>query len=229
MRRKPVPLLPLDDGPKLAGLKPLLVTEAAPGKDGPGWVHEIKYDGFRTLAEWGGGQCRLKSRNGADATTWFAEVAQSLATFGRTRCVVDGEVCVLDEYGRSDFDRLMTRALVKGYRPGMDTVVYCIFDLLVLDGKSVMELPLLERQRMLEALLAAKPSFTLRVQGIEEQGQWLYDRAVALGLEGIVSKRVDSTYRPGERCRHWVKRKRPNATPAQRFRRGPLKNLSPSE
>ena len=132
---------------------------------------------------------------------------------------------MLDEYGRSDFDRLRARAKTRMHKPGADTVVYCVFDLLVAEGKSTRQLPLARRKALLSKVFESKPDFTVFVQHVESEGVWLYDHAKALGLERIVSKRTDSLYMPGERSRDWVKRKRPGATPAQRFNRGPNKPL----
>lgn len=202
----------------------MLATQSGRVIDGPEWLHEIKYDGFRLLAQWDAGDVRLQSKSGADATSWFPEVAKSLATMPRGRGVTDGEVCVLDEFGRPDFDRLMRRARQRGHRPGSDTVVYCVFDVLAVEGRSTMALPLLERKQLLRELFESKPPFTLVVQDVD-QGDWLFAQAEALGLEGVVSKRVSSLYVPGVRTLDWVKRKRPGATPAQRFARGPNKAL----
>src|SRR5690349_4280843 len=88
----------------------MLLEERPLNLDEPGWNYELKYDGYRTLAEFGQGSCRLKTRKGADATKWFPEVTDSLAEIPGGPYITDGEVCVLDEYGRSDFDALQDRA-----------------------------------------------------------------------------------------------------------------------
>lgn len=199
----------------------MLLGEARPFSD-PDWLFEIKHDGYRVLAEWDGASVYLQSRNGADATAWFPEVATTLAGLGGGRHVVDGEMCVLDDIGRSDFNRLHARARMRGWRPGADPVVFCVFDVLVQAGQSVMGLPLTERKRRLAKLFADKPPSTLVVSDFEGEGRLLYDQAVQLKLEGIVAKRKDSLYVPGQRTADWLKIKRPGATPAQRFQREPF-------
>ena len=89
-----------------ATLSPMLLDERPLNLDEPGWIYELKYDGYRILAEFGDESCRLKTRNGADASKWLPEVCQGLAEIPGGPYITDGEVCVLDEYGRSDFDAL---------------------------------------------------------------------------------------------------------------------------
>ncbi|WP_310733649.1 ATP-dependent DNA ligase, partial [Aquincola tertiaricarbonis] len=188
----------------------------------PDWLYEIKYDGYRMLAEWDGGTVRLQSRNGTDATRWFPEVVASLACLRGGRCIVDGEVCVLDDLGRSDFNKLHARAKRRGYRAGDDVTVFCVFDLLVQDGKSMMQLPLVERKKRLAKVLAGEMPCVLPVGHFDEVGQDLYRQAVQLKLEGIVAKRMASPYVPGARSSDWLKIKRPGGTPAERFKRSVL-------
>ncbi|MDR6539785.1 hypothetical protein [Variovorax soli] len=202
-------------------LRPMLVDERPFDLVALGWLFEIKYDGYRCLAEFGGGAAFLRSKNGSDMTKWFPEVADALARVENGPHVTDGEIVVLDDIGRSDFDRLQTRALRRRLLPGADWVVYCAFDVLVLDGEPVMALPLVERKALLVPLLAEAGS-VLPVGHFEGDGRTLFDHAVLpLKLEGLVAKRLTSTYQPGVRSSDWVKVKRENAIPAQRFKRGP--------
>ena len=118
--------------PSLEQLRPMeLGTRKLPFTD-PAWGFEVKYDGYRMLAEVDAGRVRLQTRNGADATAWFPEIARPLAGMPAGRHIVDGEVCVLDGIGRSDFDRLQDRARLRRYRPGADLVAFCVFDVLSL-------------------------------------------------------------------------------------------------
>lgn len=207
-------------GPSLSEVKPMLLSEPRRDLSGDDWLWELKYDGYRLLAEWENTSVALKSRNGANATGWFPEIGEGLATLGHGRCIVDGEVCVLDDIGRPDFDRLHARAQMRKYRPGADMVVYCVFDLLVLEGRSVIHLSLLERKALLAQVWQPAPPCTLYVQHVEaEQGAWLYEQALALKLEGLVAKKCRSVYLPGQRTSDWVKRKRPGAIPPSRFSR----------
>jgi len=160
----------------------------------------VKYDGFRLLAGVDAGGVELKTRNGANATRWFPEISSSLADLRTGRHVLDGELCVLDEIGRSDFERLQARASMRGYRAGCDPVAYCVFDLLVLDGQDLRALPLHTRKAQLERLLRKRLPSVLRVTEVQgDEGTWLYQRMVELETEGIVSKRLDSVYLSGQR------------------------------
>lgn len=183
----------------------------------PDWLYEIKYDGYRMLAQFGRGPVQLKTRKGVNCTNWFPEVCRALAEYSGGPYVVDGEVCVLDDLGRSDFDRLQDRARRQCHYPDCDPVVYCMFDLLVA-GTSLMEIPLALRKSLLASLFTPKPTHDLLVvESVPEVGLELYAAAVQLQLEGLCAKRCDSLYLPGERTEHWRKLKRPGAIPHERF------------
>lgn len=203
----------------MADLPPMLLSELPRPFSDPAWTYELKFDGYRLMAEVDAGRCVLKSRNGANATTWFPEVAAGLAKLPGGPHVLDGEACVLDELGRSDFDRLHARARRRRNWPGADPVVFCAFDALVIGGRDIMGRPLAARKAALKRLLASRPPSVLYVSGIDGDGEGLYAQAVALRLEGIVAKRLASVYRPGVRSEDWVKVKRPGAVPPQRFDR----------
>lgn len=116
------------------------------------WLAEVKYDGYRVLAEFESGRAALRTHGGADCTKWFPEVAAGLAgAAAGGPHIVDGEVCVLDDIGRSDFDALHARALRRRRVAGDSLAVYCIFDLLARNGRNVMELPLRQRKKLLRA------------------------------------------------------------------------------
>lgn len=157
----------------------------------------------------------LKSRNGADATRWFPEVVRAFFDLP-PGCILDGEVAVLDELGRSDFDRLHARAGRRGWYAGADLVAYCVFDLLAFNGKDLRGQPIEQRKRRLRQVLADPRPGLLFVDWVDN-GAALYQAALALHLEGIVGKRAASLY-VGERSTDWVKIKRPGAIPPERFR-----------
>nr|WP_183292001.1 hypothetical protein [Cupriavidus alkaliphilus] len=194
----------------------MLLCERRTIPRGLGWHFEIKYDGYRLLATTGGAH-QLKSRNGANATTWFPELVESLATL-LAGYIMDSEVCVLDDIGKSDFERLHKRARRKGWYRGADAVAYCVFDLLVGKKKDLRGQPIERRKAALQKLLGGLPPGMLYVADVDD-GEWLYRHALALGLEGVVGKRAGSVYRSGERSRDWVKVKRPGAVPLDRFKR----------
>jgi bifunctional non-homologous end joining protein LigD len=188
----------------------------------PGWLYELKFDGYRLMAGVNCGEVRLATRNGADATKWFPEVAEGLATLLGGPHVLDGEVCVLDEWGRSDFARLQDRAHRRRWYEGCDSVVFCAFDLLARDGRSLIGLPVENRKAQLQKLLTPAPAGVLYVGHFDaEHGRELFEHAKELKLEGLVAKRLGSLYMPGKRSPDWVKCKVPGAVPPERFKQRP--------
>lgn len=178
-----------------------LATLAAKAPVGTGWVHEIKLDGYRILAEVSGGKAVLRSRRGNDWTRRFRAAASALEALPARTALLDGEIVLFDEKGRSDFQRLQN-ALGEG---GADRAVYCAFDLLFLDGRDLRDLPLKDRKAALKTLLE-KASPRLRyVEHIAGTGaDEVLKQACALGLEGIICKREDAPYRSG-RTDDWLK------------------------
>lgn len=192
----------------------------APPFGQPGWLYELKFDGYRLVAGVNGGVVRLATRNGADATKWFPEIVQGLATISDGPHIIDGEVCVLDGFGRSDFARLQDRAHHRRWYEGCDPVVFCAFDLLARDGHSLISLPIEARKAQLgELLTPARPSVLYVGHFDAEHGRELFEHAKELKLEGLVAKRLGSLYTPGERSPDWVKCKVPGAVPPERFKR----------
>jgi bifunctional non-homologous end joining protein LigD len=178
--------------------RPMLATLAEKLPTGDDWVYEVKWDGYRALGYVRGGEPRLVSRNGNDLTQRFPDVAKALAKAARSpACVVDGEVCALDEQGRPSFS-----AMQQG-KPGTP-IVYEVFDVLEVDGVPILDLTLVERRERLEALLDKRHK-TVQVSGFFDEGQALYDAAVEQGLEGVMAKRRDSHYLEGKRTRDWLK------------------------
>lgn len=210
----------LAPGQLVSKLRPMLLdTRKHSAFSSPEWSYEIKYDGWRMLAEFGSGEVALRTRGGIDASRWFPEVCEALSGYKGGPHVVDGEVCVLDELGRSDFERLQRRGIRKCWFKGCDAVAFCIFDLLIRNGRSVMEQPLEERKAMLHRLFSPKPAQTLLVvDAIPERGEELFRMAVELELEGLVAKKHGSTYQPGVRTHDWRKLRRVGAIPPERFR-----------
>jgi bifunctional non-homologous end joining protein LigD len=204
----------------LSNIDPMLLVDGRlPVVDDPGFTYELKYDGYRLLCSVDDGAVALKTRNGANSTSWFPELVRSLSTLPGGTHVLDGEVCVLDDIGRANFDLMHTRAMARRWRPGLEPVVYCVFDCLVYQSVDVRSKPLRERKALLESLLRKPMPSTLLVSGVQE-GAWLFQQANALLIEGIVAKELDSPYLSGQRSPHWLKIKRKGAIPAQRFRRG---------
>jgi bifunctional non-homologous end joining protein LigD len=177
---------------------PMLATLADQVPRGAGWTFEVKWDGYRALAYLQGGDASLVSRNGNDLTARFQSVAKEVVNAVKTPdCVLDGEVCALDEQGRASFS-----AMQQG-KPGTP-IVYYVFDVLEVEGEPVIDLPLVERRKRLEQLLD-KRKRTVRLSEGFDDGQALYQAAKQQGLEGIMAKRLDSRYLPGKRTRDWLK------------------------
>jgi bifunctional non-homologous end joining protein LigD len=179
--------------------QPMLATLADDVPGGRGWLFEVKWDGYRALARLVAGEgVALASRRGNDLTERFRSVASALPRAVRSPdCVLDGEVCALDERGRSSFS-----AMQQG-KQGTPIVFY-VFDVLELEGKPLLDLPLTERRKRLDALLDRR-NRTIRLSETFEDGKALYRAAEEQGLEGIMAKRADSRYLPGRRSRDWLK------------------------
>ena len=175
---------------------PMLATLADDVPTGPGWLYEVKWDGYRALAYVSGGDATLKSRRGNDLTERFADVARALERAIRTPdCVLDGEVCALDEHGRSSFSVM---------QQGSGPLVYYVFDVLEVDGEPVLDLPLDERRGRLAKLLDGRVK-AIRLSEAFDDGEALYEAAKAQELEGIVAKKAASRYQAGRRTRDWLK------------------------
>jgi bifunctional non-homologous end joining protein LigD len=177
---------------------PMLATLDQNVPKGSGWVFEVKWDGYRALAYVSQSEVKLVSRKGNDLTERFATVAKEVAKAVKTpACVLDGEVCALDEQGRSSFS-----AMQQG-KPGTP-LVYYVFDLLELEGEPLVDLPLLERRKRLERLLDRRNK-TVRLSESFDDGEALFEAAKQQNLEGIMAKRADSRYAVGRRTRDWLK------------------------
>lgn len=200
----------------LSTIKPMLARRSNSLPRGGGWHYSLKFDGYRLLASTG--DARLQLRGGGDATSWFPELVASLAPLP-SGCILDGEVVVLDEIGRSDFERLHRRAIHRGWHEGADAVVYCAFDLLVDRGKDIRNKPIEQRQAKLDALLADITRGVLFVSSVDD-GEWLWQQVLALNLEGVVAKRAGSVYRAGLSS-DWLKIKIPGIHQHGAFKRAP--------
>ncbi len=181
---------------------------ATPGTDvpvGAGWSHEVKWDGMRILAETRDGRIRLTSRNDNDVTAAWPDVAVSPC--GERDLLVDGEVIALNDSGIPDFRVLQERMHVRRATSvarlvATVPVTFMVFDLLRLDGRDLTDEPLAQRRVLLTGLLADTP---WQVPPAYDDGVMLWDATRHQGLEGIVSKRLDSRYVFGQRSAHWRK------------------------
>jgi bifunctional non-homologous end joining protein LigD len=170
---------------------------------GPGWIHEIKHDGFRIIAQRDADSVRLITRNGHDFSGRFPLIMTALAALPAQSCVLDGEAIACDERGLSVFEMIK-------WRRHDNAVTLCAFDLLELDGEDLRREPIEVRKATLKGLLRrARPGIAFN-RHFEDDGAIVYEQACALGCEGIVSKRLGSPYRPG-RSDCWIKVKNPTA------------------
>jgi bifunctional non-homologous end joining protein LigD len=202
---------PTDPGrdPMPERVLPMLARAGTLPPDPDNWSFEVKWDGVRAIAYVQPGRLRLESRNLRDITDTYPEVRGLLLQLGMRDAVFDGEIVAFDEDGRPNFGRLQHRMHVSSpaavRRLAASTpVVYAIFDLLYLDGHSLMGLPYSERRRRLDAL--GNGGAAWRVPAAHEgAGARLLEATRLQGLEGIVAKRLDSAYESGRRTGAWIK------------------------
>ena len=180
---------------RYAPMSATLVKEVPRGDE---WLFEVKWDGYRAISYVAGSEVEMRSRRGNDFTEKFERVAKEIPKALKTPdCVLDGEVCALDEAGRASFSEMQQ---LKPSTP----LVYYVFDLLEVDGKPVVDLPVEERRSRLEKLLDRR-NRTVRLSEFFDDGVALYGAAKEQGLEGIVAKRAGSAYAVGKRTRDWLK------------------------
>ncbi|MCW1912976.1 DNA ligase D [Luteolibacter sp. GHJ8] len=171
-------------------------------------VHELKFDGYRLIVVKHRGQLTVYTRNGHDWTDKFRPLAKHLTAVSKKDFILDGEAVVWDEKGRSNFGDL--QAALKG-RP--NEISFVAFDLLHFDGFNLRDLPLAERQKRLAEVVGEEGTVKRSTTWSPEMGADLYRQACKLGLEGIITKKLSGTYKPGDR-RDWTKSK---CRPRQEF------------
>ena len=190
-------------------MAPMLATLAGAPFSDPDWCFEPKLDGVRTIALIRGGEAKLLSRRGLDATKQYPSLAAELAQQPASELALDGEIVALDSRGVPSFELLqqrinLTRETDIRHAETEVPVLYYVFDLLHADGYDLRAVPLDERKELLARVLAPTDRVLL-VEDIDESGEIAYRAAVEVGLEGLVAKRRDSTYEPGQRSRAWLK------------------------
>ena len=176
---------------------------------GDGWAYEIKWDGMRVVTEVDPAGVRAWSTTGRQVEVAYPELAPLADALAPLAATLDGEVVALDDAGRPSFERLQQRMHVSSAseaarRAAEQPVAYMVFDLLRLDGHDLTGLPWHERRRLLDRLAEDLPR-GVDVAPVYEDGPALLAAADERGLEGVVAKRRDAPYTPGERTRRWVK------------------------
>ncbi len=172
-------------------------------KDDSNWLYEVKYDGYRILAIIENNNVKLITRNHLDITDKFNEIANSLKILSQGKSMIlDGEIVIFDKNGKSSFQELQNYIKKKNN----ESLSYMIFDLLSYDGIDLRETPLIERKKKLETILSNPPIGIHYCQHILNKGKQFYKEAKKLDLEGIIGKKIDSTY-TGGRNGDWIKLK----------------------
>lgn len=182
-------------------VRPMLATLVDNPFDRDGWLFEVKWDGYRALAEIHGGNVRLYSRNGKPLNQRFPPIVESLQQLP-FNALFDGEVVIVDENGRADFQFLQNYM-----NTGQGNLVYYVFDILHFRGHNLMGLPLRRRKAVLSQVIPLDPPLPhIRLSGhVENNGVSLFNAVTENNIEGIVAKDGASPYRPGDRGREWLK------------------------
>jgi bifunctional non-homologous end joining protein LigD len=191
-------------GGQAAFIEPMKCKLSHALPEGKEWVYEIKFDGVRALAIKKGREVSLISRNQKNLNSRYPQVADAIRKLECDQIVLDGEVVALDQSGRSSF-QLLQRINNPGANSG--NLFYYAFDLLRLDGKDITGLPLTRRKALLEVTLKSA-SDCIRLSGLLPGGpKMISGELQGLGLEGIIAKKRNSIYEPGQRSGAWVKYK----------------------
>lgn len=186
--------------PVLRPMEPVALEEPF---DDPAWVYQVKWDGIRLVTYMENGRTVLRTRLGRDCTAVYPELADSLPVRGRS-AVLDGEVIALDERGRPGFPHILRRHLAGPAIGGPAAPLqYVVFDLVYLDGAWLSDLPLIERQNLLQKTVPG--SDLVQICDNHPSGRELYAATARLGLEGIVAKEKYGTYHWGRKHRTWRK------------------------
>ncbi|HET6817452.1 MAG TPA: non-homologous end-joining DNA ligase [Mycobacteriales bacterium] len=207
---------PEDFTPMPTLIKPMLAVlrDDVPADDDK-WAYEFKWDGVRATVYIEGGRPRVLSRNDRDVTSSYPELRALAASLSARQVVLDGEIVAMDEQGRPSFGALQSRMHVTNaaqVRRLVDTtpVTYLVFDVLYLDGRSLLDVPYVERREILESLQLSGPSWQtpphFRGGGARDHvGKAVFAASREQGLEGIIAKRLDARYFAGKRSDCWLK------------------------
>ena len=185
--------------------KPQLATLVDDVPAGNGWMHEIKFDGYRAMIAANGSVVRVYTRNGKDWTDKFGPLVDALVALDLPACLVDGEIVATDAKGNPDFSTL--QAVLKRGRGSQgkdDALQFHAFDLLELAGEDLKALPNIERKERLEALLTTAQPPIFVADHVIGAGERLFNTMCAASQEGIISKKMDAPYRHA-RSKAWVK------------------------
>lgn len=184
------------EAPRL--IKPMLATKAPEIFNKANWIYELKWDGYRALANIHNGKVDLYSRNGISFKVKFKELYEQLKLIPHD-VILDGEIVALDEDGKPVFQKL------QNYRNDPSGELrYYVFDLLYLNGHNIMDLPLTERKSLLPQVIEDIPQ-VYYCDHVESMAKAFFEQAVEMGMEGVIAKKADSKYSPGARSDKWLK------------------------
>lgn len=179
-------------------IKPMLATKAPEIFNKANWIYELKWDGYRALANIQEGKVDFYSRNGISFKNKFGAIYQNLRTIPHD-VILDGEVVVLNEEGKPQFQKLQNYQ-----NDPSGELRYYVFDLLFLNGHNIMHLPLLQRKSLIPEIVEDIPQ-VYYCDHVESMGENFFEQAVAAGMEGVIAKQADSQYIPGSRSDKWLK------------------------
>jgi bifunctional non-homologous end joining protein LigD len=184
-----------EEAPYPASISPMLATLVKEPFDNPEWVYEVKWDGFRILAHIQKGAVKLLSRSGQNYTKNYLPIVEAFSKW-KHDAVIDGELVLIDEKGKPNFDELQRYS-------GTYPLIFYAFDLLWIDGKSLLHLSLLERKKILSNVLPDSDS--IKFSDHFDDGLALFEKMKEMEMEGIIAKKKESIYRPGVRSNDWLK------------------------
>jgi bifunctional non-homologous end joining protein LigD len=179
-------------------VKPMLASLTGKAFSKSNWIYELKLDGYRVIAGKAKEKAELFSRRGNDYSKKYHLIADEVSQLN-ARFVLDGEVCYMDKNKNADFQKLQNN------EHEQDKLHYYVFDLLWLNGHDLKHLPLTERKQLLKILLKNPPEHVHYMDHVEKEGETLFEEVDKKGLEGIIAKRAESIYTPGERSKDWLK------------------------
>jgi bifunctional non-homologous end joining protein LigD len=189
---------------KPAFIPPMLATLVSAPFDDPDWSFEIKWDGFRVETVVDGATVRIWTRGQQDAARYFGDFLRPPSWIDAKQAIVDGEVIALDDHAEPDFALLQERIKGRATVATANPFLYEVFDLLFLDGRSLLDEPLEERRRLLAGVIRPDPRVRMS-EHITGDGLAFFEAARARGLEGMMAKRRASPYLPGKRSLDWQK------------------------
>lgn len=176
----------------------MLAKESTKSFSDKDWLYEIKWDGYRAIAELNNGEVKLYSRNGNSFVAAYPQIFEALQKLS-INAVLDGEIVVINEEGKPDFQKLQHYAEHPNY-----PIVYYVFDLLRLKNKDLYDVPLIDRKTRLQKLIGENDVIKYS-DHVVEQGDSFFEAAKQKDLEGIMAKKADSLYYPGKRTNEWLK------------------------